>query len=141
MPDILHKFQIKASPEKVFDTFCSPEGLNSWWTLRASGKPEMGAEYNFFFAPEYDWFAEVIHLVENSELTWKMTGAMEDWMSTEVGFKLSLENGNTSVLFFHTGWKEASDHFAITNFCWGQLLNGLKQYIEEGVVVPFEERN
>ena len=141
MPDILHSFHIKAKPDKVFDTFCSPEGLNSWWTLRSSGKPALAESYNFFFAPEYDWHAEVIHVILNKELTWRMTGAMEDWMDTEVGFKLTPENEGTNILFFHKGWKEASEHFAITNFCWGQLLNGLKQYAEQGVIVPFEKRN
>jgi uncharacterized protein YndB with AHSA1/START domain len=141
MPDILHKFQIAAPPDRVFDAFCSPEGLNSWWTLRSSGKPETGEAYNFYFAPEYDWFAEVIHVVPTQELTWKMTGAMEDWMGTRVGFRLSPDEQGTSVLFFHTDWKESSDHFAITNFCWGQLLNGLKQFVEKGKIIPFEQRN
>jgi hypothetical protein len=66
---------------------------------------------------------------------------MNDWINTEVGFKLSPENEGTSVLFFHNLWQEASDHFAITTFCWGQLLNGLKQYVEKGVVISFEERS
>ena len=141
MPDILHRFHIEASPEKVFDAFCLPEGLNSWWTLRSSGNPEEKNSYNFFFSPEYDWHAEVIHVNPKRELTWRMTGAMEDWMNTEIGFRLTPENSGTAVLFFHNGWKEPSDHFAITNFCWGQLLNGLKLYVEKGIIIPFEERN
>jgi uncharacterized protein YndB with AHSA1/START domain len=141
MPDILHKFQIAAPPAKVFDAFCSPEGLNSWWTLRCNGRPEKGELYNFYFAPEYDWFAEVIHVIPGKELTWKMTGAMEDWMETQVGFQLAPDEKGTAVLFFHSDWKEPSDHFAITNYCWGQLLNGLKQYVENGKIIPFEQRN
>jgi hypothetical protein len=70
-----------------------------------------------------------------------MTAAIEEWLGTEVGFRLSPENDCTSVLFFHKGWKETSDHFAITNYCWGQLLCGLKKYVEEGIVIPFNHRN
>ncbi|MFO0940529.1 MAG: hypothetical protein U0930_07150 [Pirellulales bacterium] len=43
--------------------------------------------------------------------------------------------------FFHVDWESTSDHFAITNYCWGQLLKGLKDYVENGSVIPFENRN
>lgn len=141
MPDIWHKFTVKASPQKVFDAFCTEQGLNSWWTLKSSGHPTLHATYNFYFAPEYDWHARVIHILPGKELTWKMTGAMEDWMETEVGFRLLQEDDQTSVLFFHKGWKEVSDHYAISNYCWALLLHGLKQYVEKGTIIPFEKRN
>lgn len=95
----------------------------------------------FCFGVEYNWYAKVIHVVPGKDLTWKMTKAMDDWMRTEVGFTLTPEPNGTSVLFFHKHWATPSDHFSITTFCWGQLLNGLKNYIEAGIVVPFEKRN
>jgi Activator of Hsp90 ATPase homolog 1-like protein len=97
--------------------------------------------YNFYFGDEYNWYAKVVHVVPGKELTWQMTKAMEDWMGTEVGFTLTQEPNGTSVLFFHKNWVTLSDHFAITTFCWGQLLNGLKNYLEAGIVIPFEKRN
>ena len=141
MHDIRHKFTVNASPQKVFDAFCYEQGLNSWWTLKSSGRPVLYETYNFYFAPEYDWHAQVIHVIPGKELTWKMTTAMEDWMETEVGFRLLPERDQTSVLFFHKGWKEQSDHYAITNYCWALLLHGLKQYVETGIIIPFEKRN
>jgi uncharacterized protein YndB with AHSA1/START domain len=45
MPDILHKFNVHAPVQRVFDTFCTAEGLNAWWTLSASGTPEFGETY------------------------------------------------------------------------------------------------
>lgn len=141
MPDILHRFQVNAPPHRVFEAFTSSEGLNSWWTLRCNGQPGLGKVYNFYFSQEHDWLAEVVHEIPERELTWKMTRAMDDWMGTEVGFTLSPVDEGTSVLFFHKGWKEPSDHFAITTYCWGQLLAGLKQYAEKGIIIPFEKRN
>ena len=141
MPDIQHRFLVKAPITKVFEVFCSEKGLNNWWALECSGKPELNEIYRFYFGPEYDWNAKVIHVMSGKELSWQMVKAMDDWMSTEVGFKLSENNGSTSVYFFHNGWKEAGEHYAITNFCWGQLLNGLKNYCENGSIVPFEKRN
>lgn len=141
MPDILHKFKIQAPIQRVFDAFCTADGLNAWWTLTANGEPQVGEPYTFFFGPDHDWRAEVTHVIPGKELTWRMTSAMNDWIGTEVGFTLTSEDQGTCVLFFHKGWKEASNHFAITNFCWGQLLNGLKRYVEEGIIIPFNLRN
>ena len=88
MPDILHQFQVEAPAEQVFDAFVLPTGLDSWWTLKSSGHPELHAEYQLFFGPDYDWRAKVIHVIPGSELTWEMTQTMEDWSGTQVGFRL-----------------------------------------------------
>lgn len=139
--DIHHNFYIKGPIEKVFDAFTTPEGLNSWWTLQSAGKPVHGNEYTFYFGPEYDWRAVVIEVIPQKSLTWKMTTAMTDWMPTTFGFILSPGKDGTKVSFFHKGWLEANEHFGITTYCWGQLLAGLKRYIEAGTIIPFEDRN
>jgi uncharacterized protein YndB with AHSA1/START domain len=141
MPSIHHQFTIHSKAATVFEALTSQKGLDNWWPLKCSGQPKLGTEYSFFFGPEYDWRAEVVHVVANKELTWKMTKAMDDWKPTRVGFRLREEKDNTIVSFFHEGWEEASEHFAITTYCWGQLLAGLKNYVEKNVVIPFELRN
>jgi uncharacterized protein YndB with AHSA1/START domain len=140
MPDILHQFRVQAAPEKVFEAFCSSKGLNDWWPAKSSGVPEKGHVYTLWFGPEYDWRAEVIHVVPGKEITWKMTQAMDDWVGTLVGVRLAAEGNGTKVDFFHQGWREPNDHYRISCFCWGSLLSGLKNYVEAGVVVPFEQR-
>jgi len=141
MFDIHHNFVVKAPAAKVFDAFCAPRGLDSWWTLKSAGKPEIGNLYTFYFGPEYDWRAAVIDVVTGKELTWKMIETMHDWKNTAVGFQLVEKEGDTLVHFFHSGWAEANEHFGITTFCWGQLLNGLKMYVEDGIVIPHALRN
>lgn len=140
MADILHQFRIEAPAEKVFEAFCSARGLNDWWTARASGEPKVDEVYTFWFGPEYDWRAKVTHVVPAKEITWTMTQAMDDWVGTRVGVRLSQTGTSTLVDFFHEGWRETNDHFRISSFCWGTLLTGLKNYVEMGVVVPFEKR-
>lgn len=139
--DILHQFVINAPAQKVFDAFCTPKGLNDWWPLESSGAPRMGSEYRLYFGPEYDWRATVIHVVDGKEITWEMDQAMDDWIGTKVGVRLREEKGSTIVDFFHIGWESANDHYRISNYCWGTLLNGLKNLVEEGIVVPFKDRN
>ena len=141
MPSIHHQFTVNAKATTVFEAFTSSKGLDNWWPLKSSGQPKLGTEYSFFFRPEYDWRAEVVHVGTDKELTWKMTQAMDDWKSTRVGFHLREEKGSTIVYFFHEGRQEASEHFAITTYCWGQLLAGLKNCVEKGVIIPFENRN
>lgn len=141
MFDIYHNFLVKAEPQQVFEAFCTPAGLNAWWTLESGGSPVVGNQYRFYFGPSYDWRAEVIQVVPGFELTWRMQRAMDDWLLTEVGFLLKRSDQGTSVSFFHKGWKDANEHFGITTFCWGQLLMGLKNYVERGVIVPFDKRN
>ena len=141
MYDILFQFQIRAKPLAVFDAFTSPQGLNSWWTAQSSGIPEVGAIYQFYFGPAYDWRAKVVHVVRVYELTWQVIQAMEDWMGTMLGFKLSETDDGCTVRFFHRNWPHQGDHFAISSFCWGQLLRGLKEYVEQGSIIPFANRN
>jgi uncharacterized protein YndB with AHSA1/START domain len=141
MPDIYHQFIVKAPTQKVFDAFCVPKHLNQWWPLRSTGKPESNERYNFFFGEEYDWYAQVKEVQAGKSLTWHMQDVMEDWKDTEVGFTLTETETGTKVDFFHKHWKEANDHYCISNFCWGQLLQGMKDYVESGKVIPFEKRN
>lgn len=141
MPNIHHIFHIKAEPQEIFDAFCTPTGLDNWWPLKSDGEPKLNSIYTFYFGPDYDWRAKVTQVEINKSLTWRMTQAMDDWMNTKVGFNLESKDGGTQVSFFHQGWKEANEHFGITTFCWGQLLNGLKNYVEQGVVIPHHLRN
>jgi uncharacterized protein YndB with AHSA1/START domain len=141
MHDIYHQFIVKAPAANVFNAFSTAQGLNSWWTLESAGMPAMGGQYRFYFSSEYDWKAQVISFKDGKELTWQMTKASADWVLTEVGFILEKKKEGTAVHFFHRNWKEVNEHFAITNFCWGQLLNGLKNYVEKGIIVPFDDRS
>lgn len=141
MPEILHRFFVKAPATKIFEAFTSPIGLNNWWTKESSGKPVLNNIYRFYFTKAYDWRAKVIKVTPDKELIWQMTEAMHDWMPTQIGFTLTEENHGTAVYFFHSNWQQANEHFAISNYCWGQLLKGLKDHCETGAVVPFENRN
>lgn len=142
MNSILHDFQINVSKEKVFEAVSLPNKLNDWWTLRCSGTPELGSVYHLYFGEAYDWYAEITQLKNNAQIEFKMTKAMEDWLPTSFGFILSEEKPNqTYVQFYHSGWQDTNKEFRITSYCWANLLRQLKQYLEKGIITPFEERN
>ncbi len=69
-----------------------------------------------------------------------MTQTSEHWNGTTFGFDLEQMVDGVKLKFFHKDWSECNDEFRISSFCWALLLNGLKNYLERGIVVPFEDR-
>lgn len=139
--NIYHHLHVKASPKTVYEAITLPEHLNNWWPLKSTGKPNIGTEYNFYFGDDYDWYAEVIQSVLNESFHVKMTQADEDWNPTRFGFDLQENGGETELTFQHMNWPACNTHFKTASYCWAILLKDLKNYIENGAIVPFEERS
>lgn len=137
---IHHDIEIDSAIDKVFDAITKPEHLINWWPLKCTGQAEVGQQYNFYFTPEYDWYGKVAKLVENKAFHIQMTEADSDWNPTSFGFDLEENKKSVLVKFWHIGWPECNAHFRRSSFCWAMLLNGLKNYVERGVIVSFEER-
>ncbi|MDG5492044.1 SRPBCC family protein [Psychroserpens sp. SPM9] len=139
--NIYFDFYIDAPKQTVFEAFCLPEHLDHWWTLKSSGQPELGAIYNLNFTDQYNWFAEVTKVKTNTYFYLSMTEADANWKPTTFGITLEDHQNKTLLKFSHTNWPEQNHHFRFSAFCWSQLLLGLKNYIEKGVIIPFENRN
>lgn len=132
---------VNSTDTKVFAAITEPEHLVNWWPKRCSGTPENNAEYNFYFTPEYNWFGKVTEFIPEKSFHIKMTSSDEDWDPTSFGFDLKDTNpGEVLVRFSHTGWKECNAHFRRSSYCWAMLLHNLKNYIENGIIIPFDER-
>ncbi|GAB5399730.1 MAG: hypothetical protein Aureis2KO_13150 [Aureisphaera sp.] len=138
---IYHDLVILGTPEQVFNAISLPMHLNNWWTLQSAGKPIQGSEYTLYFAPEYDWRAKVASTEPNRSFHLKMTHASEDWSTTTFGFDLEELDNGVLLKFSHLGWKHCNNEFRNSSFCWAMLLNDLKNYVEKGTIVPFEERS
>ena len=137
---IHHDFVIKASVENVYDAITNPKHLVNWWPLTCKGVAQVGEEYNFNFTDQYDWYGRVVKAEENKSFYIQMTKSDEDWNPTSFGFDLIETSEDTQVQFWHKGWKTCNAEFRQSSFCWAMLLNGLKNYIERDVIIPFEER-
>ena len=140
MHHIYHDLFVKAASMPIYEAITTPKHLNNWWPLKSSGQPELGTEYSFYFTPEYDWYGEVIKSEPGKAFHIKMTRADEDWNPTSFGFDMEELEGGTQLKFWHKGWPECNHHFRRSSFCWAILLKGLKDYVEKGVIVPFEDR-
>lgn len=138
---IYHDLEIKGSPQKIFESITTPEHLINWWPLKCKGVPKENEAYNFHFTPEYDWYGKVVQLEKNKSFHISMTRSDDDWAPTTFGFDLIPIKDKVQVRFFHVGWPECNDHFRRSSYCWAMLLNGLKNYVEKGIIIPFEERS
>ncbi len=139
--NIYHNLIIKASPKEVFDAVSLPQHLDSWWTLKSAGKPELNAEYNLNFTDDYDWYCKVSQIMANESFHLKMTKSDDDWNPTTFGFDIEATNHGTSLKFSHVNWMKNNDEFKQSSFCWAMLLNGLKNYLEKRDIIPFTERS
>ena len=140
MPDILHNLTIQSSAENVYYAITAPKGLDEWWPKLSSGHPEFGAEYQLCFSNDYDWSAIVLENDENTRFALEVTVVDKDWTGTKIKFFLTHTGYSTDLSFIHTGWKETNDHFRVSSNCWAKYLRLLKKFIEEEVVVPYDER-
>ncbi|HEV8357178.1 MAG TPA: SRPBCC domain-containing protein [Gemmatimonadales bacterium] len=140
MPDILHDFPIQAEVARVFRGVSAPDQLDEWWTVRSAGAPDLGAEYQLFFGPEYDWRARVTRSEPGSAFELTLTRADPDWLGTRVGFELSAQGRGTQLRFQHLGWPVANQHYRTSCYCWAMYLRILRRFLEHGERVPYAER-
>jgi len=140
MADILHDFPIKAPLDRVFAAVSTPQGLDTWWTKRSAGTPEIGAQYELGFGPEYDWRAKVTRYAPGAEVEFEMTHAGKDWLGTRVGIRLEPRSDVTWVRFHHTGWPSVNEHYRVSCNCWAMYLRILRRSLEHEEFVPYEDR-
>ncbi len=140
MCSIKHDFPVFASPQRVYDAFTTPDGLDTWWSLTSRGKPDVGEVYNLGFGPGYDWKAVVNIAVRDEAFELEFTDADPEWIGSKVGCRLSGDSERTNFEFYHTGWPEESEHYRISTFCWAMYLRIMKRNIEHGEVVAYADR-
>ena len=138
---IHHNLLIDTPSDKVFEAITQPKHLNNWWTLTCEGRPIKGNKYNLYFGDDCNWFGKVTQCKTNHSFFIQMTQSSLGWESTTFGFELSSSKKGTTVSFSHVGWQQQDEHFTNTSSCWILLLNGLKNYLEKGEIIPFNERS
>ncbi|GAB3339880.1 hypothetical protein GCM10027429_26780 [Marivirga atlantica] len=132
---------INTTKSALYDAVSLPEELVKWWPKNCKGKRAEGEVYNYFFGEPYDWYAKVESLTPNKYIAFKITEADDDWNLTTFSYEIIEQPNQLKLRFQHANWPENNDHFRFSAFCWAQLLNGLKKYLEKGEEIPFRERS
>lgn len=140
MVDIIHRIGIKAQPKRVFDAIASLNGLANWWTQEVSGEEKPGGKIEFTFRTttgelKGQMVMEVQELQElNSpeSVRWRCVDGPPEWVGTDITFKMSLEDGQTTLIFGHRNWREAVEFTAHCSMKWAVFLLSLREYVETG---------
>lgn len=140
MAEILLDLPIGSSPDRVFDTISTPQGLDRWWTWASDGVAQLGATWRLCFGSDIEWRARVIAARKPHEFVLEIAEAAPDWIGTRIEFRLVRGNDTTWLQFRHTGWRQAGDHFRVSCNCWAMYLRLLRRSLEYGEFVEYEDR-
>src|SRR5215204_4159571 len=141
MADIIHRIGIKSAPEKVYQALSSAEGLAHWWTEETEGEAQLGGKIEFTFRSEGGdikgkMVMEVLEQNPQKNVRWRCVDGPPEWIGTEITFDLSLQDGQTILIFGHRAWREAVEFMAHCSMKWAVFLLSLREYVETGKGKP-----
>ncbi len=126
MPDILHRVGIAAEPGRVFEALATVEGIRGWWAESTHGDAAQGGAFQFR--------ANRLQVAQADPglVRWTYSGPAEEWVGTEISFRLEWRDGQTIVLFKHADWREPVEFMHHCSTKWATFLLSLKDYVETG---------
>ena len=141
MPDILHRISIDAPAPQVHELLATTDGLGRWWTGRpADGQTAVGGTFALYFG-DADKPAAVMRVVTDtpSEISWRVVEGPADWIDTLITFVLRPQGDDaaTTLLFTHSGWREANEFMGGCSTNWGAYLTSLKAGAERGAFAAY----
>jgi len=135
MAQILNVVDIQAPIDKVHTLVATGEGIAQWWTPTVSDD----AHNRLIIQFGDDWRL----LLEQREVSsagvrWRIVEHNSDeWVGTELVFRLSHSDGWTTLEFDHTGWARPTSFFRFCSTKWPTFLLSIKQAAETGVGAPY----
>lgn len=139
MSDILHRININAPPNRVYEAITSAKGLRSWWTDDCAAEPVAGSVAEFGFLGKAVVFRmRIDELSPGRRVAWTCLGDDREWEGTKLVFDLqATDSGGTDLRFAHTGWRSIEGGYARCNCVWGDLMHRLKAHAEGRLVEPY----
>jgi uncharacterized protein YndB with AHSA1/START domain len=131
LAELKHQIAIKSTPEKVYAALTTEAGFRHWWTADAKAEEKVAGKAEFGFDKRATVFRMKIEkLNPGKDVVWSCNGDNPEWAGTTLTWSISSENGMSVVRFTHSGWKSASELYAICNSSWGELMHRLRDYVE-----------
>jgi uncharacterized protein YndB with AHSA1/START domain len=138
MPDILHKVEIKSSPNEAYKALATREGLAGWWTTDTQGDTNVGGVIQFHFGRSR-MDMKVLEADPAKRVRWQVVAGPAEWIGTKLGFELKNGDGVTGVLFKHEGWKEPTELMHHCSTKWALFLMSMKSLVETGKGAPYPD--
>ena len=138
MPEIMHLLKIRAAQEDVYKALSTPEGIHGWWTRDAALDTKVGGTGVFgFYGHRMVINVRVAELAPPGHMAWDVissTGGGFD--GTTISVDLTSDEGVTSLMFAHRGFKTGGNNIASATTRWGFYILSLKRYLETGKGTP-----
>lgn len=139
--------QTKATQKNAFLSIVT--GIDKWWGEIDKPISKINDEFSIFFG-NTEWRFKIIEYSEYEKITWKcikanhvhegLTGIKEEWLGTELYWKLKKINGFTEILFEHNGLTPSLNCYKVCESAWSFFIpNSLKNYLETGIGNPYFE--
>ncbi len=141
MVDIIHRIGIKAPTSQVYAAVATPEGVAGWWSQETTGDSRVGGTLDVRFRnpsgePIGRFELEVVELVPDQRVRWRVKAGPDEWVGTEIVFSLARVGDATIVRFGHEGWREAVEFTAHCSTKWATFLLSLREWVETGAGRP-----
>ncbi len=131
--EIWHEIVINASPGAVYQAVTDPKKLAHWWTTEVAGTSEIGKQLEFRFSGVLGSVMEVTSLVPGELVRWQVVGGgVDEWIGTEIEFKIFRDQDKTFLHFRHSKWREDAKAFPHCSLGWAIFLLSLKEFVETG---------
>ena len=125
MPDILHRVGIGVPPQRVCAALTTTEGLRHWWVGETRGDAKKGGLIDFGFCD-----MQVVDAVPDELVRWRCARGPDEWVGTEVVFRLAWKDDQTFVVFRHAHWKEPVEFMHHCSTKWATFLLSLRDWLE-----------
>lgn len=140
MPEILHRISIDAPADRVRALVTSTDGVGRWWSGRsAEGSTAVGGTFGVYFG-DADRPAAVMTMESDTpaEVVWRVLEGPDSWVGTRIAFTLRPRgDAGTTLLFAHSGWREADEFMGGCTTNWGAYLGSLKSGAEGGAFAAY----
>ncbi|WP_410821877.1 SRPBCC family protein [Micromonospora sp. 050-3] len=132
MVDILHQVGVVAPLADVYRAVATPEGVAGWWSVDTTGKGEVGGQLAVHFGDEGGFDLEILELDPAGRVRWRVGGGPEEWIGTEISWRLDQRGRYTIVDFTHAAWREPTELMHECSTKWAIFLMSLKELVETG---------
>ena len=130
MYNVDHVIALACEPEQVFEALTEQRLLTAWFAPQVITVPYQGTIAAFAFEFDLNFKMELTELIPPSLVHWTCVDGYEEWVGSEVFFRISKKAGETLLHFIHQGLRNEEKREK-TEESWYRYLSGLKDQCEK----------
>jgi hypothetical protein len=138
---------VSSTPGAVYKALTT--GFDKWWTTSCNSISKTGDKITFRFGPTY-WVMRASNLVPDTFIELECIEAhhvhdglpssiLDEWEGTKLKWEIQKQEEKTKIVLVHEGLRPSLECFEVCEQGWDYFfVNSLKQYLDTGKGLPFE---